>query len=134
MKHLLPRYLLLVLVCSCGLTGCQESRTLTVVTGVVAHQESALTRGSLRFYGTDKRPIGSAIQSDGSYTVELPPGDYRVSVSYPPPPPKEGEQFEENPSRSTKTIPAKFTQPNTSGLEVSVGASPEQVTYNITLN
>ena len=134
MQRLFPIKLLLLVVVSASFQGCETSEPFTVVSGVVQYQQATLDRGSLRFYKTGSQPIGSIIESDGSYTVELPAGDYRVSVSYPPPPPPEGKPIEEVPSETTSVIPARYTQPDKSELKVSVKPSQEPFSYNITLD
>ena len=114
------------------LSGCGDSPQQTSVRGTVSYQGNPLDHGSVRFFGVDGRPVGSVIQVNGSYQIDLLPGEYQVSVSSPPKLPpgyKEGDRLPPDPS----VVPARYTQPNSSGLSTTVVKESLAQTYDIAL-
>jgi hypothetical protein len=121
-------------VCFLLLPGCGSgSGDLVRVSGTVSYQGSPLEHGSLRFFGPDSRPIGCVIRQDGSYEINLPPGDFQVSVSSPPRRPASDPTDDTPPPPDPNALPEIFSQPVTSGLTFSVGPQAEPLTYNIDL-
>jgi len=110
------------------LVGCSDELPLKNVKGSVSYQGTLLDHGSLRFFGENGRPIGSAIQSDGSYEIDLLPGEYQVSVSSPPVPPPDHQEGDPLPP-DPRQIPARYSQPNSSGLSMIVGPESEDQSY-----
>ncbi len=70
-----------VLLIALGLVGCGSSGGNETVRGNVSFRGQPITNGGLTFFPGKGRPVSAAIQSDGQYSVELPPGDYDVVVS-----------------------------------------------------
>jgi hemoglobin len=74
------------------------------VKGTVHLDGKPLTRGSVVFTGEDGKTYTRAIAADGTYAVEnIPEGTYKVSVS-----------------SARDNVPAKYANPNTSGLTATV--------------
>ena len=121
-------------VCFLLLPGCGGGADgLTLVSGTVSYQGSPLDHGSLRFFGPDGRPIGCVIREDGSYEINLPPGDFQVSVSSPPRRPAGDPTDDTPPPPDPNALPDIFSQPVTSGLSFSVGPQSGPLTYEIDL-
>jgi hypothetical protein len=121
-------------ICFLILPGCGGgSDDLSRVSGTVSYQGSPLDHGSLRFFGGNGRPIGCVIQEDGSYEIDLPPGDFQVSVSLPPKMPANGRMGDTPPRSGPNALPEMYAQPITSGLSFSVGPQSGPLTYEIDL-
>jgi hypothetical protein len=98
------------------------------ISGVVKHRGQPLPAGTISFYDETRGVWSGAIKSDGSYTVPaVPTGIARIAVVTPlaiqlpgaPPPPK------------TPSIPAKYGDPDKSGLTCVVRDGPQ--THNLDL-
>ncbi len=63
------------------LGGCSKPTEGTSVAGRVTYQEEPLADGSLMFYPSDGRPTAVALGADGTYSCQLPAGEYRVTVN-----------------------------------------------------
>jgi hypothetical protein len=114
------------------LAGCSESSPTTKLSGTVSYQGEPLDHGSLRFYGADGRPIGSVIREDGTYQIDLLPGEYTVGVTSPPKLPpgyQEGDQIPHDP----RAVPPEYGQPQTSSLSTTIAAESAEQTYDISL-
>ena len=62
------------------MAGCGTSEGGVPVSGTVTFRGQPFSNASIAFYPASGRPVMAAI-SDGEYAVELPPGDYKVTVS-----------------------------------------------------
>ena len=113
-------------------SGCGEALPTMSLSGTVSYRGEPLDHGSLRFFGADGRPIGCVIQENGSYEIDLLPGEYQVSVSSPPKLPSDHPEGAP-PPRDSRALPARYTQPNSSGLSAIVGAESPEQTYDIAL-
>jgi hypothetical protein len=110
--------------------GCGGKQDVGYVSGKVTLNGQPLSKGSVVFHNPAKGIVVSApLQPDGSYTAKtyqlagLPPGEYQVSIS--PTGVGSGETPLAEPpkpsaSSGTTNIPAKYLQPKTSGLKVTV--------------
>src|SRR5262245_29496822 len=77
-----------------GLAGCGKSGNTTTVSGNISYNGKSVPGGLINFLAQGARPQGGAINPDGTYSFELPPGDYQVRIDTPPPLPagwKEGD-------------------------------------------
>jgi hypothetical protein len=114
-------------VCGCG-------RTATV-TGNVTYQGRAVVYGSAVFLSADNKAHAGVIGPDGSYTVEgVPPGDVKITVlsrdpskgrmagraRKPAPPGTNPPAAPETTVQGWFPLPAKFEDPETSGLTCTV--------------
>lgn len=132
----LPRSLMLIGCLLGGLTlsGCEQAAETTAVQGTVSYRGKLLDHGSLRFYGASGRPISSVIQSDGTYKIELPAGEYQVSVTSPPTAPANSNPKDDTPPPpSRNALPPRFSQISRSGLSLSVSLQAEPKTWNLEL-
>jgi hypothetical protein len=90
-----PWRLALPLLILGGAFGCGgDADEGVTVEGKVAYQGEPITNGSLTFFPASGRPITAALSEDGEYSCQLPPGEYRVTVTVGVMPPagwKEGD-------------------------------------------
>ena len=79
-----PTVLFVVMCCS-ALAGCSGKSLKTgTVTGDVSLDGQPLKSGVIHFVSSDgKVATTDAMIADGKYTVEMPPGDKRISISAP---------------------------------------------------
>ena len=130
--HLLAA-ILLAGTCGCG-------RTATV-TGTVAFRGKPVIYGSVTFQSADRTTQSAPILSDGSYTVEgVHPGEVRIGViSRDPskgrpalqgeksaPPGKKGAAPKNATVPGWFALPRKYENPETSGLDCTVGAGQNE--------
>jgi len=77
------RYLLVSLFCLLlgvvAISGC--SGGLSTVSGKVTYKDKPVTTGSVQFMGNDGNPAVADINSDGTYTLKIRPGDFRVAIT-----------------------------------------------------
>lgn len=111
--------------------GCSSSGSTTTVTGKITYDGKPVTTGLINFMVEGGRPLGGGIESDGSYSFDLPPGDYKVRIDSPPPPdPASLEAPPSTPAPAGRPlvgqVPPKFANYETSGLTLTVGADSSQ--------
>jgi hypothetical protein len=115
---------------SVTLAGCGGGDDLKSVSGAVTYQGKPVQDGLINFVTTGSRPLGGGIADDGTYSVELSPGDYQVRVDTPPQfPPgfKEGDVLPKLPPRQ---VPERFANFTTSGLTARVKADESSQTID----
>jgi hypothetical protein len=124
------------------LTGCGGEST-TTVQGTITFNDQPVTTGLINFMPSQGKPFGGAIQSDGTYSYDMPPGEYKVRIDSPPPTPaglQEGSAVTSNaPSPQAASgrpgqgqVPAQFASYDTSGLTLTVGSeSPQQHDFKL---
>jgi hypothetical protein len=111
------------------LAGCGGESAVTVQ-GKVTSQGKPVTAGTINFQKAGAT-LGGALNPDGSYSFELPAGEYRVRIDAPGvmAPWKEGEP---EPKPVPRLAPAKYAGYETSGLTLSVtGGSDQQQDFDL---
>ena len=112
-----PFVLLLLL----GAIGCGKSGNEVTVHGHVTFRGSPLTHGSITFYPAAGRPVNAPLTEDGSYSTQLAPGEFAVTVSYSEPLPpgfKEG-----SPVPPPKIVlPDQYTNRTKTSLKTTVSS------------
>jgi hypothetical protein len=73
-------FLAFVILAIFSLAGCGDGQDTVSVTGNVTYQGNPVKSGAMSFFPTTGRPAYATI-SAGTYDVELPPGDYVVTIS-----------------------------------------------------
>jgi hypothetical protein len=124
---------------------CNSGPEMAGVTGTVTYHGKPLEKGNISFVATDgKRPNATAvIQPDGSYkltTLEsgdgVQLGDYKVTVTgtakseildYIP----KGKAKADADAKAKAGIPAKYQDPETSGLTATVKSGRNSFPFNI---
>lgn len=113
------------------LVGCAETRNGMSVGGKVTFQGQPITNGTVSFFPTSGRAVNLAISTEGTYSGQLPVGNYRVAINVsvnlpdgwkegdpvPPPPIMLPPQYT---SRARTPLAATVTDPQTSGIDFSL--------------
>jgi hypothetical protein len=108
--------------------GCGGKSNVTSLSGRVLHEGQPLSNASLMFYPAEGRPMIAPL-SDGDYSVELPPGEYRVTVNLGaelPPGWKEGDPV----PPTTRQLPRQFSSRLDTPLTATVSAEGEGQTID----
>lgn len=110
-----------------SLTGCGGD-SATTVHGKVTYKGQPVTSGLINFQLSGGKVYGGEIGSDGSYSYELPPGEYRVRIDAPGPRPpwKEGDP---EPKPTPRLAPEKYADYASSGLTATVTDSSQQLDF-----
>lgn len=112
------------------LLGCGGGASTTTVTGKISFEGKSATHGVINFVETGKRALGGPIAEDGTFKVELPPGEYQVRIEAPPRIPEGVKEGEPLPQLEPRLIPAKYADFKSSGLKATIGEeSPQQVDF-----
>lgn len=77
-----PQLVLLILV-MCISAGCGGSQDVAVVTGNVTFDDQLLDRGVVMFFPVEGEAVSlrTGIQPDGTYKLQVPQGEYKVTVN-----------------------------------------------------
>lgn len=119
-----------LLVCA-SMAGCGKSESGTKVRGKITYNGQPVTTGLINFLAAGSRPMGGAIQADGTYEFTLPAGEYQVRVDAPGQlqPAPAGQE----PVMGPRAAPEKFASFASSGLTASVVAQGEPQTIDFDL-
>src|SRR5262245_3535921 len=127
------RFLLLAIL---AFVGCgSDGAARFTVTGKVTFQGQPVEEGQITFEDPAAGQVNSGqLGSGGTYSVELPTGDYRVSVS---PPLVEMPGTRDSPGdlvpKSVKNIPKKYRVPESAGLAAKVSSSARSFDFDLKL-
>jgi hypothetical protein len=108
-----------MLVVLAGAAGCRESSNEVAVQGRVTYRGAPLGKGSLTFFPSKGRPASAPLSEEGEYELELPPGQYSVTVNVGtdlPPGFKEGDPV----PPPTIVLPPEYTSRARSKLTATV--------------
>jgi hypothetical protein len=122
----------IIALASIFLAGCSGKAGTKTVSGNVSYQNKPVPSGIINFLPKQGRPLGGGIESDGTYSVSLPPGEYQVRIDAPAPLPagyKEGMPLP--PARPL--VPEKYANFNSSGLTAAIDdkGSSQQVDFKL---
>ncbi len=109
-----------VLVLTLFVAGCSDEKPTGTVTGVANYKGKPLTLGDVNLLSSTGAAAITRIEADGRFTLATPieAGEYRVYAS-----PPEAEQAPPGTKVAAPRkfdLPAKFRDPNTSGVVVTV--------------
>jgi len=62
------------------LPGCGGRSNQREVVGAIAWKGAPLSNSVVRFFPATGRPLGAAVQSDGTFKLLVPPGEYTVTI------------------------------------------------------
>jgi hypothetical protein len=110
----LPCLSLLVIAC-----GCRNEPAVVQITGKVTFEGTALKGGSVSYFPEEGQFVAGNIDSEGSYTLSVPPGHYRVAITETIPLPANWKDGDPLPTEKPR-VPARFGNVKSSGLEVTV--------------
>ena len=130
------RFALLVLLVLWVGVGCNSGDKLAryQISGKVTYQGQPVETGEITFADPKAGQVNSSqLGSGGSYSTELPAGDYRVSVA---PPLVEGKASADSPpdmvpDPSVKNIPKKYWVQETSGLTAQVAKDKREFNFEL---
>jgi hypothetical protein len=111
--------------------GCAEESGLVSVSGQVLYEGEPLSNAALMFYPDGGRAVTAPVD-EGEYSVELPPGEYRVTVTLGAELPagwKEGDPV----PPSTRELPPQFSSRVDTPLTASVSAGAGEQTVDFTV-
>jgi hypothetical protein len=61
--------------------GCGSSSDTVSVEGKVSYRGQPVTNASITFFPPNGRPVAAALSEAGEYEIDLPPGEYQVTIS-----------------------------------------------------
>jgi hypothetical protein len=111
--------------------GCGGEQAATI-SGNVTYNGKPVPAGLLNFRSSDGNSIlGGAINPDGTYSFELPPGEYQVRIDAPGkmPPWEEGQP---EPKPGPRDAPLKYADYATSGFTVTIGDEDQERDFALT--
>jgi hypothetical protein len=114
------------LLCTAALlaAGCGGD-AMTTVSGNITYNGKPVTNGLINFQPAQGKTYGGPIASDGSYSYEIPPGEYRVRIDAPGPAPA-WEEGQPEPKPVPRLAPEKYADYKTSGLTAKVTDAGDQ--------
>ncbi len=101
------------------LVGCGEASSNVAIQGKVSVAGEPLPGGTLTFFPNEGRPLATVLSKTGTYSCEVPPGDYRVTLVVGvqlPPGWEEGDRIPE----PAFQIPMQFTTRKRTPLRATV--------------
>ena len=105
------------------LAGCGPTSSDPQVTGQVTVAGTPLDSATLMFFPTSGRSSAVALESDGTYRLRLPPGEYRVTVQQGATIPEGYEEGDPLPPPAVE-VPQKYSRRSTTTLVATV--APDQ--------
>ena len=126
-------FVLLITSALLACPGCGTSSTRTV-SGKITYQGQPVTSGLINFVASGDRPLGNSIRPDGTYTCQLPPGEYKVRIDAPGALPDNWKSTDDRPPpEAPRQAPIKYSRFETSGLTATVDADkgPQTIDFNL---
>ena len=100
------------------MAGCGSSGDGVPVTGKVTFRGQTFSNASITFYPVNGRPVYSSI-TDGTYSVNLRPGEYRVAISLGVNLPEGWKEGDPIPPREVQ-LPPKYSDVRGTPLTITV--------------
>jgi hypothetical protein len=119
-------WLAVVAIWGMMLVGCAEQNATTEVTGLISYKGRPATHGVINFVAPGQRPLGGAINADGTYQALVPPGEYQVRIDAPPRIPEGAKEGEPIKNLEPRLIPEKFADFKSSGLTATITGESSQ--------
>jgi len=116
-----------------GVAGCTPDSGRYIVSGKVTFQGQPVEEGTVTFEDPAAGQVNSSpLTSGGAYAMELPAGDFRVSVS---PPLVETKAGPDTPGdmvpKKVANIPAKYHRQETSGHSAKVESGKTEFNFDL---
>jgi hypothetical protein len=122
----IPSVLAVLVVGMVSLPGCGKSSKTVSIEGAITYEGKKVTDGIINFLPEKGRPLGGGIESDGTYSVKLPPGKYQVRIDAPAPLPEGFKEGMPLPKPGPPLVPEKYANFASSGLTATVGDQSQQ--------
>jgi hypothetical protein len=106
--------------------GCNRGPDTTTVSGNVSYDRKPVGNALINFQTKEARPLGGSTTADGTYSIELPPGEYQVRIDAPAPLPEGWKEGDPEPPPAPRLVPEKYASYPTSGLTAKVEDSGSQ--------
>jgi hypothetical protein len=117
---------------SASFIGCGPGAATKNVAGTITYQNKPVTSGLINFMPEKGRPLGGGIESDGTYSVKLPPGKYQVRIDAPAPLPEGFKEGMPMPKLGPPLVPEKYANFASSGLTATVSdAGSQQIDFKL---
>ncbi|MCI0331891.1 MAG: carboxypeptidase-like regulatory domain-containing protein [Planctomycetes bacterium] len=117
-------YCIVLAAATLGAIGCGQASDSVTLEGKVTYQGEPLKHGSVTFFPAAGRPVNAGLSTDGSYSIELSPGEYVVAVSYTEPLPAGYREGDPVPPPKF-VLPPKYATRARSTLTATVAADQE---------
>ena len=109
--------------------GCTHEAKKISVDGRISYKGQPLTSGFLKLVGPEGGYTGAMIQPDGTFSITgVAPGENKVGVREAPQSSRPGSN---EPKTPPVTLPAKFHDPETSGVVVSIAPDAKEITIDM---
>ncbi|VTS08489.1 hypothetical protein [Tuwongella immobilis] len=121
-RSLLVSLAILAAVPILGIVGCSDSGVKKItVSGTITYKGQPLSSGMLTAIGSTNNEVTSAsIQTDGSFILtDVIPGPVKIGI-IPTPVSMSSSNGKAAPKRPPVNLPAKFSNPQQSGVEVTI--------------
>lgn len=110
--------------------GCGGGNAGTTVTGVVTMNGAPVTTGVIGFLKSGSPAAGGPIGADGSYSVTVATGEYKVRVDAPSPMPAGWKEGDPPPKLPPRPVPENYAHFDSSGLTATItGESSQQLDF-----
>ena len=117
------------LVALAALSGCGGGDASSL-TGAVTIKGAPVTTGIIGFRKEGAPLAGGPIGADGTYSVSLPPGEYKVRIDAPAPLPPGWKEGQPLPPATARLVPESYANFDTSGLTATVtGESSQKIDF-----
>jgi hypothetical protein len=100
--------------------GCGGGPDTTTVSGKVSFEGKPVGDAVINFQARGAKPLGGATNSDGTYSFDLPAGEYQVRIDAPAPLPPGWKEGDPEPPPAPRAVPEKYASYGTSGLTATV--------------
>lgn len=100
--------------------GCSDKSDTITVEGKISFNGTPVTSGVINFQPVNGQPMGGGVNSDGTYSYEVPPGEYKVRIDSPPAVPAEWKEGQPLPKLDARLVPGKYASYTTSGLTANI--------------
>lgn len=115
------------------LPGCSGAGDTTAVQGKVTYNGKSVTNGVINFRTQGAPPKGGVIKPDGTYSYDLPPGQYQVRIDTAPAMPTGWKEGDPPPKLPPRQVPEKYASYGTSGLTANITGEEDPQTVDFTL-
>lgn len=112
--------------------GCGGGSGGASVTGEVTFNGAPVTTGVIGFLQTGSPMLGGPLGPDGTYSLTIPPGDYKVRIDAPAPWPEGWKEGDPQPKLPPRPVPEQYAHFDSSGLTATItGDSSQKIDFTL---